>query len=87
MHGRPSRMKYVELSEGVQIPIVGLGTWRAQPKEVEQAVSTALKFGYRHIDTAFNYNNEEAIGVAVKEWLDSGAGKREELFITTKVTV
>lgn len=42
--------------------------------------------GYRHIDTAFNYNNEDAIGRSLKQWLING-GKREELFITTKVRI
>lgn len=44
----------------------------------------ALDAGYRHIDTAFNYNNEEAIGAVLKEWFRKG-GKREDLFITSKV--
>jgi len=47
-------------------------------------VSTALECGYRHIDTAANYNNEAAIGRALKKWFEKG-GTREELFITTKV--
>lgn len=44
----------------------------------------ALEIGYRHIDTAFNYNNEEAIGEVLKKWFEKG-GKREDLFITSKV--
>lgn len=47
-------------------------------------MSTALEYGYRHIDTAANYNNEDAIGRALKKWFEKG-GTREELFITTKV--
>ena len=43
-----------------------------------------MENGYRHIDTAFNYHNEEAIGKSLKKWFDKG-GKREELFITSKV--
>lgn len=46
----------------------------------------ALDLGYRHIDTAFNYNNEEPIGTAVKCWIEDGKGTRDELFITTKVS-
>jgi diketogulonate reductase-like aldo/keto reductase len=45
----------------------------------------ALEEGYRLFDTAFNYNNEEAIGRALKRWVDAGRSRREELFITTKV--
>ncbi|XP_050296681.1 1,5-anhydro-D-fructose reductase-like [Anthonomus grandis grandis] len=79
-------MKTVRLvSSGLEMPIVGLGTWRAQPQEVESAVNAALECGYRHIDTAFNYNTEEPIGNVLKAWLDSGKLKREDLFITTKL--
>ncbi|KAJ8973048.1 hypothetical protein NQ317_011328 [Molorchus minor] len=79
-------MKYVKLPCGdIQMPIVGLGTWRAQPQEVQDAITVALEKGYRHIDTAFNYNNEEAIGDALKKWFESGKGRREDLFITTKL--
>lgn len=48
-------------------------------------MTAALDMGYRHIDTAFNYNNEEAIGSVLKKWFEKG-GKREDLFITSKVT-
>ena len=51
---------------------------------METAVLTALNSGYRHIDTAFNYRNEEAIGKSLKKWFETG-GKREDLFITSKV--
>ncbi|KAF5288490.1 hypothetical protein FQA39_LY15419 [Lamprigera yunnana] len=80
-------MKKVILNNDAKtlMPIVGLGTWRAQPEEVQNAVLIALEFGYRHIDTAFNYNNEEAIGNALKIWFKLGKGKREDLFITTKL--
>ena len=46
----------------------------------------ALEIGYRHIDTAYAYQNEEEIGKSLKKWFDKG-GKREELFITTKVSI
>lgn len=46
---------------------------------------SALKAGYRHIDTAYSYMNEAAIGDVIHEWISSGKIKREELFITTKV--
>ena len=57
---------------------------QAKPEEMEAVINTALDSGYRHIDTAFNYNNEESIGNSLKKWFDKG-GKREDLFITTKV--
>ena len=60
---------------------------RQSPKEeVRTAVRTALEAGYRHIDTAYNYKNEDAIGEVLQEFLKSGKVKREELFIVTKVT-
>lgn len=52
----------------------------------ETTVFKALHVGYRHIDTAFNYNNEEAIGEAIAKWIVQGNGVREDLFITTKVS-
>jgi diketogulonate reductase-like aldo/keto reductase len=67
---------------GVEIPCVGFGTWQSQPgAETENAVRHALKSGYRHVDTAQGYNNEESVGKAVK---DSGVA-REEVFLTTKL--
>lgn len=70
------------LSNGVNIPAVGFGTWQAPNGEVAvAAVEHALKVGYRHIDTAAIYGNEESVGQAIK---NSGL-PREELFITTKL--
>lgn len=59
--------------------------FKAKSEEMEAVITSALGSGYRHIDTAFNYNNEEAIGKSLKKWFDQG-GKREELFVTTKVS-
>ncbi|XP_014219297.1 1,5-anhydro-D-fructose reductase [Copidosoma floridanum] len=77
-------MQTVKLSSGQNMPVVGLGTWQAQPEETEAIIKIALDSGYRHFDTAFNYNNEESIGKSIKKWLSEG-GKREDLFITTKL--
>ena len=49
-------------------------------------MNSALDAGYRHIDTAYNYINEDAIGEVLNEWIQSGKVKREELFIVTKVS-
>ncbi|CAG9813059.1 unnamed protein product [Phaedon cochleariae] len=78
-------MNCLKLINGCEMPMVGLGTWRAQPQEIEIAVESALENGYRHIDTAFNYNTEESIGKIIEKWIASGKGKREDLFITTKL--
>lgn len=66
---------------GVQIPQVGLGVYKVSNEEVYENVLSALELGYRHIDTASFYENEEGVGRAIK---DSGI-PREELFITSKV--
>lgn len=58
---------------------------QASDEEIETAIDAALEAGYRHIDTAPVYGNEQAIGRVLKRWLDAGKVKREELFIVTKV--
>lgn len=70
------------LSNGVKIPCVGLGTWQTPDGEIAvNAVKTALRLGYRHIDTAAAYGNEASVGRAVRE---SGL-KREDVFLTSKL--
>lgn len=70
------------LNNGVKIPIVGFGTWQSKDgAEAYEAVKAALKAGYRHIDTAAAYGNEESVGRAIK---DSGID-RKELFVTSKL--
>ncbi|MDD4635668.1 MAG: aldo/keto reductase [Dehalococcoidales bacterium] len=71
----------VKLNNGVEMPIFGLGTWQITGKEAELTVRCALDAGYRHIDTAAAYHNEEEVGKAIRE---SGR-KREDIFITTKL--
>jgi 2,5-diketo-D-gluconate reductase A len=73
----------VTLSNGVDMPIVGYGVYLIPPAETERAVADALQAGYRSIDTAAGYQNEEAVGRAIKA---SGI-PREELFITTKLWI
>lgn len=71
-----------KLTNGKEIPAIGFGTWQAADgDEARNAVLDALKAGYRHIDTAAIYGNEEAVGVAI---VQSGIA-REDLFITTKL--
>lgn len=69
----------------VKIPVIGLGTWMANEEEIEKAIDAALECGYRHIDTAYLYYNEEAIGKALNKWFSSGKICREDLFIVTKL--
>ncbi|CAB3399475.1 unnamed protein product [Caenorhabditis bovis] len=77
----------LKLSNGVVMPQVGLGTWLSTPEEVKAAVKAAVKNGYRLIDTAKLYENEQAIGDAIQELIKEGVVKREDLFITTKAFV
>jgi diketogulonate reductase-like aldo/keto reductase len=80
MAGRKAGVPEIDLGGGVLIPQVGFGTWRIDPKETQQAVEQALEIGYRHIDTATAYLNEEGVGAALE-----AAGMADEVFVTTKL--
>ena len=76
-------MQYVILNNGVEMPVLGFGVFQIPAEQTEQAVTDALAAGYRLLDTAAAYQNEEAVGHAIK---NSGI-PREELFVTTKLWV
>ncbi len=77
-------MEYVTLNNGVKMPQLGFGVFQIKdPAECEQAVKDAISAGYRLIDTAASYGNEEAVGKAIKQC----GVPREELFITTKLWI
>lgn len=78
-------MKVVNLNTDYEMPIIGLGTWRANPGEVYQAIRWAIKLGYRHLDCARIYGNEAEIGQAIHDAVNEGDIKREELFVTSKL--
>ncbi|KAI4752421.1 Aldo/keto reductase [Aureobasidium sp. EXF-3400] len=73
-----------KLNTGAKIPALGLGTWQSAPGEVKNAVSHALKVGYKHIDAAYVYGNEDEVGEGLAEGFKSGL-KREDIFVTTKL--
>ncbi|MCR5761281.1 MAG: aldo/keto reductase [Sphaerochaetaceae bacterium] len=74
------------LSNGVEIPVVGFGTWQTPDGDIAyNSVLEALRCGYRHIDTATAYGNEESVGKAINDFLKESPVKREELFVTTKL--
>lgn len=76
-------MKTVKLNNGVEMPVLGFGVYQVEPSETENVVFDALQTGYRSLDTAAAYINEEAVGRAIKR---SGIA-REELFITSKLWI
>lgn len=76
-------MEYIKLTNGVKMPLLGYGVFRVSPEECERCVSDALKVGYRLIDTAQAYANEEGVGRA---WRKSGI-PRNELFLVTKIWI
>ena len=69
--------------DDVEIPLLGFGTWQLEPDDARRMVAEALRIGYRHIDTAWIYKNERAVGEGIR---DSGV-PREDIFLTTKIWV
>nr|BAN20420.1 aldo-keto reductase [Riptortus pedestris] len=75
----------VLVSGQMRMPVIGLGTWQATPEEIDIALNAAIDAGYRHIDTAFVYVNETAIGDSLRKIFASGKVERKDLFIVTKL--
>lgn len=78
-------MKTYTLKSNLTVPALGLGTWKAEKGEVYKAIREAIKIGYRHIDCAAIYGNEEEIGQAFSEAFKEGDVTREELWVTSKL--
>ncbi|KAF0292690.1 Aldose reductase [Amphibalanus amphitrite] len=81
----PAMVPSVELNNGRKMPLLGLGCWQAPGDEVAAAVEAALLAGYRHIDTAYNYLNEDGVGRGIKAAIASGKVKRSDIFVVTKL--
>ncbi len=69
----------------MRMPALGLGTWKSEPDEVYRAVRSAIEVGYRHIDCAAIYQNEEDVGRALKDAFRAGDAEREEVWVTSKL--
>ncbi|KAL3814053.1 hypothetical protein ACJIZ3_015321 [Penstemon smallii] len=76
----------ITLNSGFEMPIIGLGVWRMEGKDIKDLLFNAIKIGYRHFDCAADYKNEAEVGEALAEAFQTGLVKREDLFITTKAS-
>ncbi|CAD7083091.1 unnamed protein product [Hermetia illucens] len=79
------RVPNIKLNNGLEMPAFGLGTYQSKPNEVANAVRHAIDHGYRHIDTAFFYVNEQEVGEAIKQKIAEGIVKREDIYLVTKL--
>jgi D-xylose reductase len=75
----------LELASGARLPAVGLGLWKVPPAGAPGLVQEALRAGYRHLDSACDYGNEEAVGAGIAAALRDGACRRDDLFVTSKL--
>ena len=75
----------IVLNNGLSMPTVGLGTWKSKPGEVRKAVLSAIQTGYRHIDAAWIYKNQDEVGDGIRDAINEGIVTREELWVTTKL--
>lgn len=78
-------MKSYTFKNGDKIDILGLGTWKSDTKEIKTAIHAALDAGYRHIDCAYVYGNESAIGEALQQYFTDHNLKREDIWLTSKL--
>jgi 2,5-diketo-D-gluconate reductase A len=73
--------------DGLSIPLLGFGTWELEPGDARRMVAEALRIGYRHIDTAWIYKNEAAVGDGIRDAIEAGHVTREDVWLTTKIWV
>lgn len=75
------------VASGVEIPLLGFGTWQLEGDDARRMVREALRIGYRHIDTAWIYKNEKAVGDGIADAVSEGIVARDKIFVTTKIWV
>ncbi|MFJ6024701.1 aldo/keto reductase [Brevundimonas sp. NPDC092305] len=73
--------------DGHAIPLLGFGTWNLEPADARRMVAEALRIGYRHIDTAWIYHNEAAVGDGIRDAIEAGTVARDDIWLTTKIWV
>lgn len=73
--------------DGHAIPLLGFGTWNLTPEDARRMVAEALRIGYRHIDTAWIYQNEAAVGDGIRDAIAAGHVARDDVWLTTKIWV
>lgn len=73
--------------DGNRIPLLGFGTWMLEPDDARRMVAEALRIGYRHIDTAWIYRNEKAVGDGIRDAVEAGHVARADVWLTTKIWV
>jgi 2,5-diketo-D-gluconate reductase A len=80
-----TQQKYIHPTNNIKMPMVGFGTYLIQDEDVQSLVHQAIRSGYRHVDTAEAYGNENGVGLGIKTALDEFGISREEIFVTTKL--
>lgn len=75
----------IKLSSGYDMSVIGLGTYSLHGDKCVNAILSAIRLGYRKFDTASFYGNEEEVGLAIRQAMDEGLIKREDVFVTTKL--
>ncbi len=78
-------MTEVVLNNGLTMPLLGLGTFTGKPGDVRSAVHEAIRVGYRHIDAAWNYKNQDEVGAGIRQAISDGLVKREDIWVTSKL--
>lgn len=75
----------LKLASGSQMPVIGLGMWKVDGKAAPELIEQAVRAGYRHIDCASDYGNEAEVGAGLQNVIRSGAARREDLWVTSKL--
>ena len=75
----------VQLFTGAEMPTIGLGTWQSPPGAVRDAVISAIEAGYRHVDCAAFYGNENEVGAGLEDVISRGIVRRSDIFVTSKL--